>query len=552
MSSKLTLVVGGVAAVLMLALAGILLVVVSGGDGDGESTDRATPASKTADDADAGGPAASGELRIRGDDPLVLDPAVIQDAGSAFYAVEIFSGLVRLDRDLQLQPDVAERWDVSPDGKTYTFYIDPRATFHDGRPVLAGDVKASWERALSPDTASVVAENFLGDIVGAKDLSRGRAGAISGVRVVDDATIEVTIDAPKQYFLFKLAYTTAFIVDTEQITANPRRWTQKPNGTGPFKLKEWKLGERLVLEAYDRHHLGAPKLKTVRVELSGGSALVAYEDGDIDVTGVGLDDLERIQDPSDPLNDEYQTVQRQSIDYIGFNVNTPPFDDPKVRQAFALAVDREKIAEVILKSAIPVATGVLPPGVPGYTPTEKTYPYDPERAKQLLSESKYADNLGEITLAESGAGATVGPTTEAIIQYWKDNLGVDVQIQQAESATFFEDIDEGRYQMFHLGWIMDYPDPEDILDILFHSKSRQNSTRYSNAEVDAKLEQARTEADTEKRLALYQEIEKFVIDDAVWMPMFFDVGHVLVKPYVKNYIFPPLVIEKFRDVEVNR
>lgn len=552
MSSKLTLVVGGVAAVLMLALAGILLVVVSGGDGDGESTDRATPASKTADDADAGGPAASGELRIRGDDPLVLDPAVIQDAGSAFYAVEIFSGLVRLDRDLQLQPDVAERWDVSPDGKTYTFYIDPRATFHDGRPVLAGDVKASWERALSPDTASVVAENFLGDIVGAKDLSRGRADAISGVRVVDDATIEVTIDAPKQYFLFKLAYTTAFIVDTEQITANPRRWTQKPNGTGPFKLKEWKLGERLVLEAYDRHHLGAPKLKTVRVELSGGSALVAYEDGDIDVTGVGLDDLERIQDPSDPLNDEYQTVQRQSIDYIGFNVNTPPFDDPKVRQAFALAVDREKIAEVILKSAIPVATGVLPPGVPGYTPTEKTYPYDPERAKQLLSESKYADNLGEITLAESGAGATVGPTTEAIIQYWKDNLGVDVQIQQAESATFFEDIDEGRYQMFHLGWIMDYPDPEDILDILFHSKSRQNSTRYSNAEVDAKLEQARTEADTEKRLALYQEIEKIVIDDAVWMPMFFDVGHVLVKPYVKNYIFPPLVIEKFRDVEVNR
>ena len=550
MSSKLTLAIGGVAAVLMLALAGILLIVVSGGGGD--KGDSGPSASKTADDASDSGPAASGELRIRGDDPLFLDPAVIQDAGSAFYAVEIFSGLVRLDKDLQLQPDVAERWDVSPDGKTYTFYIDPKATFHDGRPVLAGDVKASWERALSPDTASVVAENFLGDIVGAKDLSRGRADAISGVRVVDDGTLEVTIDAPKQYFLYKLAYTTAFIVDTEQITANPRRWTQKPNGTGPFKLKEWKLGERLVLEAYDRHHLGAPKLKTVRVELSGGSALVAYEDGDIDVTGVGLDDLERIQDPSDALNDEYQTVQRQSVDYIGFNVNTPPFDDPKVRQAFALAVDREKIAEVILKSAIPVATGVLPPGVPGYTPTEKTYPYDPERAKQLLSESKYADNLGEITLAESGAGATVGPTTEAIIQYWKDNLGVDVQIQQAESATFFDDIDEGRYQMFHLGWIMDYPDPEDILDILFHSKSRQNSTRYSNAEVDAKLEQARTEADTEKRLALYQEIEKIVIDDAAWMPMFFDVGHVLVKPYVKNYIFPPLVIEKFRDVEVNR
>jgi oligopeptide transport system substrate-binding protein len=418
--------------------------------------------------------------------------------------------------------------------------------------VLADDVKLSWERALNPETASVVAENFLGDIVGARDLSRGRADAVSGIRVVDDSMIEVTIDAAKPYFLYKLAYTTAFIVDTRQITANPRRWTQKPNGTGPFKLREWKLGERLVLDAYESHHLGPPKLQTVRVELSGGSALVAYEDGDIDVTGVGLDDLERIQDPSDDLNAEYQTVPRMSLDYIGFNVNTPPFDDPKVRQAFALSVDREKIAEVILKSAIPVATGILAPGVPGYTEADKTYPYNPERAKQLLSESKYGNDLPEITLAESGAGATVGPTTEAIIQYWSDNLGVEVQIQQAESGTFFEDIDEGRYQMFHLGWIMDYPDPEDILDILFHSKSRQNNSRYSNPEIDAKLEAARVEQDVEARLAIYQDVEKSLIDDAAWIPMFFDTTHALVKPYVTGYVFPPLVIEKFRDVEVNR
>ena len=418
--------------------------------------------------------------------------------------------------------------------------------------MLAQDVKDSWERALNPETASVVAENFLGDIVGAKDLSRGRADSVSGIKVIDDSTIEVTIDASKPYFLYKLAYTTAFIVDTKQITANPRRWTQKPNGTGPFKLREWRLGERLILDAYERHHLGAPKLQTVRVELSGGSALVAYEDGDIDVTGVGLDDLERIQDPSDDLNDEYVTIPRQSVDYIGFNTTTKPFDDPKVRQAFAMAVDRQKIAEVILKSAIPVATGILMPGVPGYDPADKTYEYNPERARELLSESKYGDDLGEITLAESGAGATVGPTTEAIIQYWSDNLGVEVQIQQAESGTFFEDVDQGRYQMFHLGWIMDYPDPEDILDILFHSKSRQNNSRYSNAEVDAKLEQARTEQDTEARLAIYRDVEKTLVEDAAWIPMFFDTTHALVKPYVQNYIFPPLVIEKFRDVEVNR
>ncbi len=551
MSNKLTLGIAGVAAALILALAVVLVVVVAGGGDDNK--DGATP---SADATETNGgdnePAASGELRIRGDDPLTLDPVIAQDAGSAFYIVEIFSGLVRLDASLQVQPDIAERWDISPDGKTYTFFLNKAATFHDGRAVTANDVKYSLERALSPETGSVTAENFLGDIVGAKDLSRGRADEIRGVRVVDDFTVEIEIDAAKQYFLYKMSYPTGFIVDSRQITANPTRWTQKPNATGPYKLKEWRLGERIVLESYDRNHLGAPKLKTVRVELQGGSSLVAYEDGEIDFTGIGLDDLERIQDPSDELNAEYQQVPRQSLDYIGFNTNVPPFDDPKVRQAFALSVDRAKIAEVILQGAIPVANGILMPGVPGYAPEDKTYPFDPQRARDLLAESTYAGNLPEITLAESGAGATVGPTTEAIVQYWKDELGVEVKIQQAEAGTFFSDIDQGRYQMFHLGWIMDYPDPENILDLLFYSTSRQNNTAYNNPAIDDQLEAARTETNTETRFEIYRDVERTLLQDAVWMPMFYDVAHVLVKPYVKGFQFPPLVIERFRDIEVSR
>ena len=556
MNNKLLLAVGGVAAVLILALAGILIAVASGGGGDDSGDKPSASKTSTSGNGDGNGgdntPAGSGELRLRGDDPLFLDPAVAQDAGSALYIVEIFSGLVRLDRDLKVQPDLAESWDISPDGKVYTFTLNKKATFQDGRPVSANDVKYSFERALSPATASVVADNFLGDIVGARDVSRGRATELAGLKVLNDTTVQITIDQPKVGFLYKMTYPAAFVVDQKQITANPKRWTQKPNGTGPYKLKEWKLGERIVLEAYANHYLGAPKLQTIRYELSGGSSLVAYEDGDIDITGVGLDDLQRVQDPNDKLNKEYVQAPRQSIDYIGFNVTVAPFDDPKVRQAFALAVDRQKIAEVILKNAVPIASGVIPPGVPGYSPGDKTYPYDPDRAKQLLNESKYAGNLPEITLAESGAGATVGPTTEAIVQFWKDNLGVDVKIQQAESGTFFSDIDEGRYQMFHLGWIMDYPDPENVLFQLFYSKSRQNSTRYTNADVDAKLDAAAIEPDTEKRLGLYREVEKKVIEDAVWVPMFFDIGHALVKPYVKDFQFTPAVVERFRDVQVER
>ena len=555
MSNKLTLGILGVAAVGIIGLAVILVVVVAGGGGDknAETSGSNTPAaSGTKASGTPDTKAASGELRLRGDDPLFLDPAVAQDAGSALYIVEIFSGLERLDKDLKIQPDLAESYDVSPDGKTYTFHLNKKATFQDGRPVSADDIKYSFERALNPDTGSVTAENFLGDIAGAKDVSRGRATEISGLKIINDTTIAMTLDAPKPYFLYKLTYPTAFAVDRRQIQSNPKRWTQKPNGTGPYKLKEWKLGERIVLEAYANHYLGAPKLSTIRYDLAGGSSLVAYEDGQIDITGVGLDDLDRVQDPSDKLHAEYQTTPRQSIDYIGFNTNVPPFDDPKVRQAFAMAVDRKKIAEVVLKGAIPIATGILAPGVPGYTPDDKTKQYDPEAAKKLLAESKYAGNLPPITLAESGAGATVGPTEEAIIQFWKDNLGVEVKIQQAESATFFSDIDQGRYQMFHLGWIMDYPDPEDVLDVLFYSKSRQNNSRYSDPVVDQKLEAARVERDTEKRLALYQDVEKKLIDDAAWIPMFFDTTHALVKPYVKNFTFLPVVIERFRDVEVNR
>ncbi len=557
MSNKLTLGILGVAAVLIIALAAVLILVVGGGGDKKSATADPTAASGTPEStktksSSSGTSAASGELRLRGDDPLFLDPAVAQDAGSALYIVEIFSGLVRLDRDLQVQPDVAESFEVSPDGKTYTFHINKKATFQDGRPVTADDVKYSWERALSTDTGSVTAENFLGDIVGAKDVSRGRATEISGLKVVDDTTLAVTIDAPKQYFKYKLTYPTAFIVDKRQVTANPKRWTQKPNGTGPYKLKEWKLGEKITLEAYEAHHLGAPKLKTVRYDLAGGSALVAYEDGDIDLSGVGLDDLDRVKDPGDKLNKEYQESPQQSVDYIGFNTNTAPFDDVKVRQAFALAVDRKKLAEVVLKNAVPVANGILMPGVPGYTQDDKTYPFNPGRAKELLAASKYAGNMPEITLALSGAGATAGPYDEALVQFWKENLGVDVKITQAESATFFSDLDQARYQMFHLGWIMDYPDPEDILDILFHSKSRQNNTRYNNPDIDQKLEAARIEPDTEKRLAAYRDIEKQLVEDAAWVPMFYSTVHGLVKPYVKNFEFMPLIIERFRDVEVSR
>ncbi|MGE0686952.1 MAG: ABC transporter substrate-binding protein, partial [Dehalococcoidia bacterium] len=230
-----------------ILLLGALLfgIACSGGDDDGGGGggDPLNPSSSN------NGGAQSGDLRLLGGDPLTLDPALVFETSSAGYVLEIFSGLLRIDNKLQIVPDLAEAMpEVSNDGKTYTFKIRRNAQFHDGRPVTAEDFKYSLDRAAKlGQTDSVVAEAFLGDIVGAKDVTRGRAQTISGVEVVDSSTLKITIDAAKPYFLAKLTYTTAFVVDKQQVESNPRNWTRKPNGTGPYKLQEWRVNERIIL-----------------------------------------------------------------------------------------------------------------------------------------------------------------------------------------------------------------------------------------------------------------------------------------------------------------
>jgi len=554
-----------VVVVMVLAIGAIsAVVIVGGGGGDGGEQQAQTTKPATGEAGSGTASASTGDLRLPGSDPITLDPALASDAASAAYIVEIFGGLVTIDRNLNIVPDIARELPTvenggivnNPDGTVaYTFHLRDDVVFHNtSRLVTAGDFKYSMERALKPETASTVAEAYLGDIVGATDMVRGRADAVSGIEVVDDSTLKITIDAPKPYFLAKLTYPTAFVVDREQVEANPRNWTRKPNGTGPYKLKEWSLGEKITLQANDRYHLGKPSVQTVNFLLSGGNVLTMYQNNEIDVAGVGVNDIESVQDPTSALHSEYVTGDDLSISYIGFNTQAEPFNDPKVRQAFAHAIDREKIATAVLMDMLPVAQGVMMPGLPGYNPQGKALSYDPEVAQQLLKESKYGgpDGLPTVTITEVGGGANVGFDTQAMVEMWKQNLGVDVQIEQTEAATFFEDLDSGRLQMFVTGWIMDYPDPEDVLDVHFYSKSRLNNTRYSNPELDALLEEARTEQDVNRRMSLYQQAEQIVIQDAVWVPLYNGREHAVVKPYVKGFDFPPMMIPHLRYVTIEQ
>ena len=344
-------------------------------------------------------------------------------------------------------------------------------------------------------------------------------------------------------------------MDRENVESGGRNWTDEPNGTGPFKLVEYKIGERLILERHDAYHLGDVRLKKIQMNLAGGSSMAMYENDEIDITGVGLFDLERIKDPSDPLHSDLVVANPSfSISYIGFNAQQPPFDDPKFRQALNHAVDKELIAREVLADLVVPAYGILPPGFPGHNEKLDGLRYDPVLAKKLLSESVYADpsSRPRIIVTIPGSGGTPNLDLEVIINMWEDELGVEVEIQQVEWATYLRDLDRQKFQAYAgLGWEADYPDPQDFLDILFHTESENNNGAYSNAEVDSILEAARVEVDVVKRMDLYRQAEESIVADAPWLPLWFaGERHLLIKPYVKGYVVTPMIVPKMRHVYI--
>jgi len=500
----------------------------------------------------------SGVFRRLWADPPTLDPHLTGDTTSAFIVVEVFSGLVTLNTDLQIEPDIAERWTIGNNGTLYTFKLRDNVKFHNGKRVTAADFKWSIERAANPRTASTVAETYLNDIVGAEDYFDGKTTDIAGVRVIDDLTLQIEVDAPKTYFLAKLTYPTAFVLDREVVEAGGRNWWVKtPVGTGPFKITEYRLGERIVLGRNSDFYKTPANIQSIHMNLAGGQSMAMYENNEIHVTGVGLFDLERVLDTKNPLNKELVVAPPGfDISYIGFNTTMPPFDDPKFRQALNHAVDKELIATEVLSELVTPAYNILPPGMPGYSPDIKGLKHDESLAKKLLSESKYPDasNRPRIVISVPGTGGTIGLDLEVIIEMWKQVLGVQVEIQQVEWATFLEDLDDHKFQAYAgLGWSADYPDPQDFLDILFHSDSALNHGQYSNAEADRLLEQARTEQDPVRRVQLYNQAEQILISDAAWVPLWFTgEQYALVKPYIQNYRLTPMIVPRLRQIVIKK
>jgi len=492
-----------------------------------------------------------GVLNLWGIDPVTLDPAISAELTSHTYVMQVFSGLARLDASLQPAPDLAERWEISNGGETYTFYLRKGAKFHDGKEVTAHAFKYSWERACSPSTGSQTAATYLGDIVGATEFLQGKANQISGVEVIDASTLRVTIDAPKAYFLSKLTYPTAFVVDQTNVQSGAE-WWHKPNGTGPFRLKEWRQGEVLALEPNELYYQQAPKTRQVVFRLLAGMPMAMYEMGQVDVAPVFEDYIDRVTDRSGPFFKELDIFPELSLFYIGFNTHKPPFDDVNIRKAFCYAINKERIIDLTLKDTVTKAVGILPPGMPGYNERLSGLDLDIAQARSLIASSRYvsAANLPPIVLTTSGWGGNIPTHLGAIIQDWQENLGVEVQVRQLEPEVFSYSLKDEADGLFFSGWIADYPDPQDFLDVLFHTGAEYNTGHYSNPNLDKLLDGAAVEQDEARRLRLYQEAEQILLDEAACLPLWFGTNYVLIKPYVSGYHLNALGIPALADVSV--
>ena len=479
--------------------------------------------------------------------PLTLDPAISQEVSSNTYIMQIFSGLVTFDQDLNPLPDIAESWEKSNNDTTYTFHLRQGVQFHNGEEVTAANFKYSWERACRPETKSPTAATYLSDIVGVKAMLAGEAEGIDGVKVIDNYTLQVTIDAPKAYFLAKLTYPVAFVVDKANVESG-KEWWRKPNGSGPFKLKGWDRDKLIILERNELYYRDEYKAKVsyITFRLSGGESMQMYENGEIDATYVSLAYLERVTDETNPLHQELMEFPELSISYIAFNTAEPPFNNTEVRQAFCHAVDKARIVSQLLKDSVIQAEGILPLGMPGYNESVRGLDYDLDEALSLIDGTE----LHKLIFTDAGQGSYLSSWLMSILYQWEQNLGVEIEVRQLESEAYFYQLDEEKDEMFFFGWVADYPNPQNFLEVLFRSGNLNNYGSYDNPVVDSLLDQAAVASDTTTRFALYREAEQLIIDDAACLPLWFGKNYVLVKPYVKGYVLSSLGIPLLSEVSI--
>jgi oligopeptide transport system substrate-binding protein len=485
-------------------------------------------------------------------EPTSLDPAKVEDGTTIDLLQQVYEGVVRWNENNQIEPNLAEKWEVSEDGTTYTFTLKHGVKFHNGREVTAEDFKYSMERACNPKLASQTAPNYLKDIVGVAECLKGETTTISGITAPDVHTLIIKIDKLRPYWLGNMTYPCSYVVAKEEVEKNggPEVEISEKNmvGTGPFKLGEFRRGYQVTLSANADYHGGRPKLDSIvrPIIKEGITRLNKYEAGELDIVDVSPRDLDRIN--NDPkLKGDLKSFARAATWYVALNsaAKDSPFTDIRVRQAFAHAIDREETIRVALKGQADIATGIVPPGFPDYKPTITMLAFDPGKAKQLLAAAGFPEGKGfpELTFSFRQDMPQVAQTAEFLAEQLKRNLNISVQLRPMEWGQFLTERTNKTMPLSHLRWGADYLDPQNFLTTLLHTSVRdaqgreshpENGVGYSNPEFDKLCDAADVEKDPKKRMELYARAEQIAINDAPWVPLYFQRDLELVHSRVGN------------------
>ncbi len=475
-------------------------------------------------------------------EPGSLDPVRMQDVYSAELLQNIYEGLVTFDEKNTVVPCLASSWDLSSDGKTYTFHIRPNAQFHApfARSITAEDVKYSLERALR-DSRSPTSVNYLGDIVGARDLAAGKRNDLPGAKVIDYQTLAISLNSPRGYFLGAIAYPTGWVVCKEAIEKSGGNIDEKSAiGTGPFMLHEYRRGSKVILAANPNYWAGRPKLDRIErpIVLDTQTMQAMYENNEIDAVNTSLGDY--VHDTQNPaLKADCHLLPQANVIYLVMHQKLQPvFADRRVRQAFALAIDREEVARVAYKSTCQPAYSFVPPGMPGENPGIRRLSYDPAKARDLLAQAGFPGGKGfpSITLYLREKDLEWEGIANLARDFLIKNLGITISLKQYESVQFWHDTsNEEKLPFYITGWIADYLDPQDFLSLLLKTGSQYNHIGYSNPQFDALCEKADVETDPKKRIPMYRLADQIAMDDVAVLPVVFYRQPQLVKPYVKDY-----------------
>jgi oligopeptide transport system substrate-binding protein len=491
------------------ALALLLLFLVAGCGSDGKRADL---------------------VILNGAEPESIDPAVVtgQLEGRICYA--IFEGLLHFDRFGKPQPGIAESWDLSSDGKTYTFHLRANAKWSNGDPVTANDFVQSWRRVLLPETASEYAY-LLYHIKNAQPFNEGTLKEFGqvGIKAIDDRTFRVELEAPVPYFLDLCAFATLLPVHLATVEKYGDDWI-KPDklvNNGPFLLKEWRLNYRIRLEKnplyWDASHVALNTIDALPID----NSITAYNFYASKVADLILD--KGLTPPSLipelKTRPDFHAAPFLGTYFIRFNAARKPFADVRIRQAFAMAIDRDRIVEKITQAGEPPAYAFTPPGTAGGYQPPKMFGRNIEMARQLLAEAGYPGGKGFPTVTYLYDSKKLNEDIAVEIQNMlTEALGVHIELQKQEWKVYLNSMSRLDYDFARSSWVGDYDDPNTFLDC-FVSGGGNNRTGWSSREYDNLVAAAALEPDNGKRLQIFQRAEDLLLNRGTPIcPLYYYVG----------------------------